>query len=75
MTCIFRIKRGATYIHNVTVTFPTNSTIPVPVPYFLDVAPAAGAYVYTITAQVTGNGIVYTRPTAGENGALWLQEI
>lgn len=74
MTVTMRVKRDATVVHTVLYFIGTNFTHPIPVPTCIDVTPAAGAYVYTITCQLTGNGIVYSRAVTAENGKLSLEE-
>jgi len=74
MTITMRVKRGGTLVHTVLYFIGTNFTHPIPVPTCIDVAAPAGSYVYTITAQVTGNGLVLSRATAAENGKLSLEE-
>jgi hypothetical protein len=74
MTAVMRVKRGGTQIHTVTYLIGTNFTHPIPVPTCIDVAAPAGAYVYTITCQVTGNGIVLSRGATADNGRISLEE-
>jgi len=74
MTLTMRVKRGGTLIHTVLYYIGTNFTHPIPVPTCIDIAPVAGSYVYTITCQATGNGLILSRATAAENGKLSLEE-
>jgi hypothetical protein len=69
-----RVKRDGTLVHTVTYVLGTNIPLVVPIPTCVDVAAPAGAHVYTITCQVTGNPLMLSRPTTAENGKLWLEE-
>jgi len=74
MTITLRVKRGGTLVHTVLYFIGTNFTHPIPVPTCVDVAAPAGAHVYTVTCQLTGNGVVYSRAVTAENGKLSLEE-
>jgi hypothetical protein len=75
---VIRLYRGATVVQRIRVTFPlVNATVPgiFPIPSWIE-QPGAGAYVYTVTAQLVASPSLigsFATP-ATDPGTCWLRE-